>query len=138
MATEVGIRFSGVVRPGMQRGRRLGFPTANLEVDRQAADQLPRGVFAGRLHWDREGWQWAVVNIGNRPTFDAGALSIEAHILDYQGDLYDKVLEVELHRQLRGEMRFAGAEELTAQIALDIEQARSYIKSKALTNTMEV
>lgn len=137
MAAEAAIRFSGVVSRGQQRGRQLGFPTANLEVDRPTAD-LPRGVFAGRLRWEGEDWQWAVVNIGHRPTFDAGALSIEAHILDYEGDLYGKILEVELRWHLRGEMRFAGAGELTAQIALDVENARNYINRSAINNTMEV
>lgn len=136
MGAEGPMRFSGVVRPGLQRGRQLGFPTANLEVDPQLAGQLPRGVFAGRLHWEGEGWNWAVINIGTRPTFAPGALSIEAHILDFGGDLYDKTLEVELLRRLREEKHFAAVEELIAQIGKDIAETRN-IKNMTLTN-MEV
>lgn len=138
MPGEVSVSFSGVVRPGLRRGRQLGFPTANLEVDGPRAAQLPQGVFAGRLQWSGENWHWAVVNIGHRPTFDAGALSIEAHVLDFAGDLYGKVLEVELFSLLRGEIHFAAVEELVAQIALDVENTRNYMNSKALNNAMEV
>lgn len=138
MAAEKAICFSGVVSRGQQRGRQLGFPTANLEVDLPTAEDLPRGVFGGRLRWEGGDWQWAVVNIGHRPTFAAGALSIEAHVLDYAGDLYGKVLEVELLWHLRGERRFAGTGELSAQIALDVEHARNYINRSVKNNTTEV
>ena len=138
MAAEQLLRFCGVVAHGQQRGRQLGFPTANLEVEGSLAIELPRGVLVGRLRWEGEEWRWAVVNIGHRPTFDAGALSIEAHILDYAGDLYGKLVEVELRWHLRGELRFAGAEELVAQIASDVENARNYINRIAINNTMEV
>lgn len=134
MPGEAPVSFSGVVRPGLRRGRQLGFPTANLEVDGPRAIQLPQGVFAGRLQWNGENWHWAVVNIGHRPTFDAGALSIEAHVLDFAGDLYGKVLEVELFSLLRGEIHFATAEELVAQIALDVENTRNYMNGKSLNN----
>lgn len=138
MAAEQVLRFCGVVGRGQQRGRQLGFPTANLEVERPITDALPRGVWVGRLRWEGEEWRWAAVNIGHRPTFDAGALSIEAHVLDYAGDLYGKVVEVELLRHLRGEMRFGGVGELVAQIASDVENVRNYINRIAITNTMEV
>lgn len=138
MVAEAALRFSGVVGRGRQRGRQLGFPTANIELDQPAAEELPRGVFAGRVRWEAEDWRWAVVNIGHRPTFGAGVLSIEAHILDYAGDLYGKIIEAELRWQLRGEMRFTGPGELVAQIALDVENARNYIKRGAINNTTEV
>lgn len=138
MSPEQVIHFSGVVGQGKQRGRQLGFPTANLQMDPQATEDLPRGVFAGRLRWQGEDWRWAVINIGHRPTFDAGVLSIEAHVLDYAGDLYGRLLEVELLWHLRGERRFAGVEDLIAQIALDVENTRNYIKRKTINNTTEV
>ena len=138
MFADGAISFVGVVGRGRQRGRQLGFPTANLEVAGSATEGLPQGVFAGRLRWEGEDWLWAVVNIGRRPTFGAGALSIEAHVIDYAGDLYGKVLEVELLWYLRGEMRFSGAKELVTQIELDVENARSHLGSGAINNTMEV
>ena len=137
MPDELPFRFSGVVGPGLQRGRQLGFPTANIEVDKARAAQLPRGVFAARVQWAGE-WRWAVVNIGHRPTFTAGALSVEAHVLDFSGDLYGEMMEVELCGLLRGEKRFAGIDELTAQIAQDVEKTRNYINEKVKNNIAEV
>ncbi len=116
------ITLEGIVVRGEGRGRRLGFPTANLRV---AADtEPPRGVFAARVH--RAGAELAAVaNIGTRPTFDGQEVSVEVHLLDFEGDLYDERLRVTLDRRLRGERRFDTVEELRRQIAGDIQQARS-------------
>ena len=138
MFAEEVISVCGVVGKGAQRGRQLGFPTANLEVDPSAGLDLPRGVFAGRVRWDGGHWYWAVVNLGHRPTFDGGVLSVEAHVLDFAGDLYGKVLEVELLRYLRGEMRFGDATELVAQIGIDVENTRNHIGGRTANNTTEV
>ena len=114
--------LEGTVVRGEGRGRQLGFPTANLRV---ATDrQPPRGVFAARVH--RAGVELAAVaNIGTRPTFDGQEVSVEVHLLDFEGDLYDERLRVTLDRRLRGERRFDTVEELRRQIAGDIQQARS-------------
>ena len=138
MAAEQRVCFSGLVRPGLKRGRQLGFPTANIEVDAKISGQLPRGVFAGRAHWEGENWRWALTNIGTRPTFDPGDLSIEVYLLDFKGDLYGKTLQVELLRYLRGEKRFATVADLIAQIEQDIEETRKFISNLDITNAMEV
>jgi riboflavin kinase/FMN adenylyltransferase len=72
----------------------------------------------------------AVTNIGRRPTFDDGAPSIETHILDFDADLYDRELRIELLDRLRGEQKFSGVPELVAQIRRDVDDARAYFAPK--------
>ena len=112
----------GPVVRGDGLGRELGFPTANLEVRGLALP--PRGVYA--VHAEVAGKTWrAVLNIGFRPTLQnpKPQLQVEAHLLDFQGDLYGQELELKFVDQLRQEQQFASLAELRAQIARDIEQA---------------
>ena len=119
------MEFAGVVIAGDGRGRAIGFPTGNLRIDSAALEGVPRGVFAGGARWNDEGERVVVVNIGNRPTFTGdGCITVEVHVLDFDGDLYGKTVEVRLGQRLRHEQRFDSVEELTRQIALDIERAR--------------
>jgi len=122
--------IEGRVVRGARRGREIGVPTANLEP---ACELLPaRGVYAGAVG-EAGGparLATAVVNVGHRPTFEAaGATVVEAHLLDFEGDLYGRSLRVELHRHLREEMRFESVEALRQQILRDVEQARSLVGS---------
>jgi riboflavin kinase/FMN adenylyltransferase len=119
--------LSGKVIPGARRGQRLGFPTANLELDKGLI--LPaNGVYAVRAHWDSANHA-GVANIGRRPTFEQNAERIlEAHILDFSGDLYGKELRVEFFERLRPEMRFDSGEALIAQMRSDADRARSVIE----------
>jgi riboflavin kinase/FMN adenylyltransferase len=115
-------QVSGQVIRGHDRGGRLlGFPTANLKL----VDELfPKpGVYA---IWARTaaGLSKGVANIGRNPTFDNDALSVEAHLLDFEGDLYDSRLRVHFVQRIRDERKFAGFEELKARIHRDIELAR--------------
>jgi riboflavin kinase/FMN adenylyltransferase len=123
----LGRRFfvDGTVGAGAGRGRKIGLPTANLAV---LNETLPaRGVYAA---WCREAAGGgatrhpAVVNIGHRPTFGGGALSVEAHLLDFEGDLYGRVLRVEFEERLREERTFDGPEALLRQVRDDIGRAR--------------
>lgn len=128
--------FSGTVGYGLARGRQLGFPTANLEVGEEEGRGLARGVFVGKVQWTGEGRGFAaLVNIGVRPTFSEGVLSIELHLLDFSGDLYGKTLQVEIIEKLRDERRFERVEDLVAQIKLDIDQARAVLSKWAADNT---
>jgi riboflavin kinase / FMN adenylyltransferase len=112
----------GLVVQGDQRGRLIGFPTANLEIDPQKI--LPAdGVYAVRVRVDDTIYSGAT-NIGMRPTVDGTKHLTEVHVLDMQRDLYGKELEVQFIARLRGERRFAGLEALQAQIAADVQQAR--------------
>lgn len=121
--------FSGEVIHGDERGRSIGIPTANLAV--WAEQILPaNGVYACRARVGAAGHgaisRAAAVNIGVRPTFDGSATlpHVEAHLLDFSGDLYSQSLTLEFIARLRGEQRFPGVEALVAQINLDIQRTR--------------
>lgn len=116
-------RLGGPVVHGFERGRTIGFPTANISV---AADRaMPGlGVYATRAHVAGHVLAGAT-NIGKRPTFDAGHVSIETHLIDFEGDIYGERLELEFINRLRGEMKFESVDELVAQIGRDVETARA-------------
>ena len=118
----------GRVVEGDKRGRALGIPTANLEVVGET--QLARGVYAGRCvvpEPDPAGRHRCVVNVGHRPTFGGSETIVEAHLLDFEGDLYGQRLRVELITRLRDERRFESPEALGGQIRLDIDRARELL-----------
>lgn len=125
----LGRRFElrGVVVHGDHRGRTIGIPTANIAT---AADQyLPTdGVYACYvvLPGESQG-RPAVTNIGVRPTFDTKRRTVEAHLLDWNGDIYDATIVVQFVQRLRGEQRFSGIEALLAQIHADIATAREML-----------
>jgi riboflavin kinase / FMN adenylyltransferase len=109
----------GEVVGGDQRGRELGFPTANLVPDDRLA--IPgHGVYAAFANGVP-----AAVNVGVRPTFETGrGVLIETYLIDYEGDLYGTDLRVAFVARLRGEKRFASVEELIAQMRIDVEDAK--------------
>jgi riboflavin kinase / FMN adenylyltransferase len=119
--------LQGVVIDGDHRGRELGYPTANLRFDYTPA-MPPLGIYTGRVAVSRRRvgpGHPALVSIGVRPTFhDEGRVLVEVHLLDYDGDLYGALLDLELLDRIREERRFAGAEELVAQMRLDEAEAR--------------
>ncbi len=111
-----------VVR-GDGRGRTIGVPTANLEPENQI---LPaRGVYAARCRVPAGHWHPAVVNLGHRPTFGGEHVTVEAHLIDFDGDLYGARLRLAFHERLRGELRFDGAPALVARILEDVALARA-------------
>jgi riboflavin kinase/FMN adenylyltransferase len=115
-----------VVR-GDARGRSIGFPTANLAMDGRMA--LPAdGVYAVRARVAPQGDYPAVVNVGVRPTFGGGRRTVEAHLLDFEGDLYHQEVSVRFVERLRGERRFGSVEELRAQLAVDVEAGRAALE----------
>ncbi len=121
-------RLRGHVVEGARRGRTLGFPTANLVPPGVA---LPAdGVYAGWVWLDADR-RPAVVNVGRRPTFDHGELRLEAHVLDWAGDLYGRELELAFVARLRGEQRFEGPDALVAQIRRDLARARELLGAAA-------
>lgn len=120
--------LSGVVVPGVGRGRALGFPTANLALDSNLA--LPRdGIYVCRVHLGETTID-AVANIGRRPSFEDGERLVEVHLLDFQGELYRRELRVELLHRLRDEVRFERVEELVSQIHQDVAQARQILERR--------
>jgi riboflavin kinase/FMN adenylyltransferase len=107
---------------GHQRGRLIGFPTANLDVWNEQV--LPAyGVYAGWAIVDGVRYP-AVTNIGIRPTFDTQRMAVEAHLLDFDGDLYGKVLNLSFDFWLRNEQKFEGINALITQIRADVEAGR--------------
>lgn len=121
--------LDGRVVRGDGRGRTLGIPTANLEAEDQL---LPaRGVYAARCLVPGGEWHTAVVNVGERPTFDGAGLRVEAHLVDFAGDLYDAGLRLAFHARLRGEQRFANAPALVERIRQDVSEARALLPPHA-------
>lgn len=128
----------GEVVPGAQLGRKLGFPTANLDLHHEL--HPPVGVYACLAHVLRAGsasdvaeTRKAVCNVGFRPTVDGSppvAPIVEAHLLDFEGDLYGERLELEFVAALRGEQKFEGLDALKDQIARDVADARECLRAE--------
>lgn len=119
-------RLDGTVVPGDQRGRTIGIPTANLETNPELV--VPgSGVYAVRLRWDGAEYD-GVANVGKRPTFGGTESVVEAHVLDFSGDLYGKEITVDFIERLRAEQRFDGVGALVGAIQQDIERAREVLE----------
>lgn len=121
--------IEGKVVLGHQRGRTIGFPTANIALSgvMPPADGV-YAVVARNLGNPERVLLRGVANLGNRPTFDAGR-SVEVHIFDFDSDLYNTTMRVGFTHRIRGEQRFSGVEELRRQIKLDSERARELLRS---------
>ena len=116
--------ISGEVVEGQKLGADLGFPTCNVNLHRH---QIPlHGVYACEAKLNNE-FIPAAVNIGYRPTVtNNGHALLEAHLLDFDGDVYGQNLEVIFHKKIRDEEKYADLETLKQQIALDVEQVRIF------------
>ncbi len=123
-----GYQVEGTVVLGEQRGRTIGFPTANLSV---WSEQLipANGVYAGWAIVRGERYM-AVTNIGTRPTFDGQDVRVEPHLLNFNGDIYGATMRLTLETRLRSERKFDGIEALKTQLALDIEAGRMFLTAQ--------
>ncbi|MGI9213803.1 MAG: bifunctional riboflavin kinase/FAD synthetase [Methylococcaceae bacterium] len=121
--------IQGRVIHGEKRGRTLGFPTANVNMNRQ--NSAIRGVFAVTLTTP-DGCDYpGVANVGQRPTIRRGQrINLETYLFDFCGDLYGQRVEVQFHHRIREERRFAHIDELRAQITRDAEAARNYLTNR--------
>ncbi|WP_432986846.1 bifunctional riboflavin kinase/FAD synthetase [Dactylosporangium sp. CA-233914] len=120
-------RLEGVVVRGDQRGRELGFPTANLLVPANAAVPAD-GIYAAWLNRDRDGRRHrAAVSIGTNPTFSGKERRVEAFVLDFEGDLYGERVSLDFAGRLREQRVYQAIEPLVAQIAEDVGQAREIL-----------
>jgi riboflavin kinase/FMN adenylyltransferase len=116
----------GEVRHGDKRGRTIGFPTANIQLGRHL--EPARGVYAVTVRLPDGSIRPGVANLGRRPTVnDTLESRLEAHLFDFEGDLYGQDVAVALHVFLRPEQKFAGLDALRAQIALDAAAARAVL-----------
>lgn len=126
----------GQIVHGFERGRTIGFPTANLKPQNRV---LPKyGVYATATLINNE-WRKSITNVGVRPTFEnETAPSIETFVFDFDGDLYGDVLRVRFLHRIRNERKFNGIEELKSQIERDTKHALLYFKRQGVNNSLEI
>jgi riboflavin kinase/FMN adenylyltransferase len=117
----------GTVVHGRERGRTIGFPTANIQSRTELLP--PDGVYATRIILPDGTTHGSITNIGMRPTFAEPARTIEAHIFDFDRDIYDQEVKLELIERIRPEKKFESAAALAAQIASDVSRARAIVSA---------
>ena len=115
------VTIVGEVIHGAKLGRRMGFPTANMNI---GSVDVENGVYLSSVSIDGKEWR-AMSNVGVRPSVDGKCRLLETNIFDFQGDLYGRELNVTLLRKVRDEKRFASVEELREQLHNDFELIRS-------------
>lgn len=126
----------GVIIRGNQRGRTIGFPTANLKPQNRVIPKF--GVYATATLIDGT-WRKSITNIGVRPTFESDAdPSIETYVFDFDGDLYGAALRVRFLHRIRDERKFNGIDELKAQISRDSDHARNYFRHQGVQNMLDI
>ncbi len=118
-------RVRGTVKKGAQLGRTLGYPTANISL--HPATTLRHGIYAVRLTRQNGGIHDGVASFGRRPTFDNGAPLLETFVFDFDDDLYDEFISVDLIGWIRSEEKFESAEALVAQMDRDSERAKAIL-----------
>lgn len=122
--------IEGEVQRGDQRGRQIGFPTANIDPGTYVMPTL--GVYAvwvGVIDGDETNWHQGIVNVGRRPTFKGEGITVEAHIFDFDQDIYGKIARVAFVDFIRPEMKFDGIESIRAQIEKDCVEAHSMLEA---------
>ena len=119
--------ITGTVVRGDQRGRTIGFPTANVEPDHELLPE--HGVYASRADLGDRVVD-SVTNVGKRPTFSGQHVTVETHLIDESIDLYGKPLRVELIARLREERRFDGIDALKAQLTKDVQSAKRVLSER--------
>lgn len=117
----------GRVAHGSQRGRIIGFPTANIHLHRQVSPIL--GVYAVTLRGIDDKVHYGVANVGNRPTVDGTRTLLEVHLFDFKKDIYGSYVEVDFAHKLRDERRFESFDALKEQIFKDAQEAREYFQN---------
>lgn len=120
-------QIRGIVVKGRNRGGRLlGFPTANINLQDELCPKT--GIYAATVECDGRCYE-GVVNIGDSPTFDDHVFTVEVHILDFSGDLYDRKIRINFIRRIRDEIKFSGVSELSQAIENDIRTARKILSA---------
>ncbi len=128
--------IEGQIVRGDQRGRTIGFPTANLKPRNRVVPKY--GVYATAT-LIKDVWRRSITNVGVRPTFSGDKEpSIETYVFDFDGDLYGEVLRVRFLHRIRDEKKFSGIDELKAQIQKDSHRARLYFKRQGVSNMLEI
>jgi riboflavin kinase/FMN adenylyltransferase len=128
MSVEDAWSVTGPVVTGERRGRLIGFPTANIQLS-EAFPLPPDGIYAGLVRsLDDPAVCWAAaISVGTNPTFDGHSRTVEAHLLDFAGDLYGQQLQVQAVRRLRGMTKFPDLQTLVDAITADVAATRVLI-----------
>jgi len=126
-------KIIGKVVHGAKRGKKLGFPTANMEPSDKNFTLPRHGVYASLVEIDSKTYQ-AITNIGPAKTFGVKEATIEPHILDFDKDIYGKTITVKLIQYLRGMKKFTGPEELSRQLKRDYYKARDILRNNNKSN----
>ena len=122
----------GKVVNGYHEGRKLGFPTANLDMSHFGQLIPAPGVYAVNARMENTVvWKHGMMNIGTRPTFNGKGITLETHIFNFDGDIYDQLLLVSFVKRIRGERKFDGPEELALQLKEDEETVLSLFDKEA-------
>lgn len=116
--------FIGNVIEGNKRGRVLGYPTANMSI----AEAIEEGVYAATITIDKQRYT-AATFIGRSKTFDDYEYKLESYILDFDQDIYGKKIQVDVYKQIRGNMKFENKEALIDQMKKDVADIRNYFRS---------
>ncbi len=119
--------YGGCVMHGDERGRLLGFPTANLDID-DTRVMLPYGAYVVRVFVEGKIYG-GIANVGNNPTFEGCSSRLEIHILNFSGDIYSKYIRVEFLDKIRDEQKFSSVEELVKQLNRDKAYAEKYLRN---------
>jgi riboflavin kinase/FMN adenylyltransferase len=122
-------RMSGRIVMGDKVGRKLGYPTANVDLRRRQSAVM--GIFAVRIEGLPGGRKDAVASVGTRPTFDGTKPLLEVHIFDFDEDIYGKDIHVDFIARLRSQVKYDKVEELVAQMHLDADNAKSILAANA-------
>lgn len=112
---------------GEKRGRKLGFPTANLETEWELLPKI--GVYASYAYVEGKRYQ-SITNIGFRPTFGENRLLIESHLFNFSDNVYNKPMKIEFMNRLRDERRFSSIDQLVLQIKKDVEEVKNFLSNK--------
>lgn len=128
--------IAGKVVSGYMEGRKIGYPTANLDTSAYGLLIPKGGVYAVMARIDDEGrWRQAMMDIGTRPTFDGDHTSLEVNIFDYQGNLYGKTLQVRFVKRIREEIKFSSVAALTSRLSKDEIEIRQILAENNKQNT---
>ena len=127
-------QFSGMVVKGQQLGRKIGFPTANIEIAEKYKLVPSNGVYAVRVTVQGE-LRLGMMNIGVKPTIGGQTMSIEVHVFNFEKEIYGKHLKVEVVKQIRKEMKFKDLHKLSNQLKIDSQRAMSILKEQSNQTT---
>ena len=125
----------GKVVNGFHEGRKLGFPTANLDISHFGQMIPAPGVYAVKVRLENSVvWKRGMMNVGNRPTFNGKQITLETHIFNFDGDIYDQLLLVGFMKRIRGEQKFDSPEELAEQLKEDEKTVMDFFNEEIDNN----